>query len=87
MAGSILYDDLMYPLADQRIVNIPFKLESVKFLPPPGFTPTEPSNYGSITQSAVSIAEINSPERRRVFCMAEPTKMFREKGLLVGAPH
>jgi hypothetical protein len=74
MAGGILYGDLTYPLADKRILELDFKLESVKFLPPPGFIPTDPENYGSITQSAVSIAEIHAPERARVFCMAVTNK-------------
>jgi hypothetical protein len=74
MAGGILYGDLTFPLADRRIIELDFKLESVKFLPPPGFVPTDPENYGSITQSAVSTAEIHAPERDRVFCMAVTNK-------------
>ncbi|MEO8735494.1 MAG: S8 family peptidase [Edaphobacter sp.] len=70
MAGTILYEDLTYSLADQRTIELPFKLESVKFLPPEGFEPTDPENYGSITQAAVSTIEIHAPERDRVFCMA-----------------
>jgi len=74
MAGAILYGDLTYPLADRRVVELDFKLESVKFLPPPGFIPTDPENYGSITQSAVSTIEIHAPDRSRVFCMAVTNK-------------
>jgi hypothetical protein len=74
MAGTILYSDLTYPLADQRIIELDFKLESVKFLPPPGFQSTDPENYGSITQAAVSTAEIHAPGRSRVFCMAVTNK-------------
>jgi hypothetical protein len=74
MAGTILYSDLTYPLADQSTLELPFKLESVKFLPPPGFEPTDPTNYGSITQAAVSTVEIHAPERSRVFCMAVTNK-------------
>ncbi|WP_433964629.1 S8 family serine peptidase [Tunturiibacter gelidiferens] len=37
MAGTILYSDLTYPLADQRQVQLDFVLESMKFIPPPGF--------------------------------------------------
>ena len=70
MAGSILFSDLTHPLSDQSEVTLPFSLESVKLFPPSIFTSTEPENYGSITQSAVSIAEINAPERERTFCMA-----------------
>jgi Subtilase family len=74
MAGTILYSDLTYPLADQRTIELDFKLESVKFLPPPGFEPTDPTSYGSITQAAVSTVEINAPDRARVFCMAVTNK-------------
>lgn len=70
MAGTILYSDLTYPLADQRNIDLDFRLESVKFIPPPGFQPTDPENYGSITQAAVSTVEIHAPERSRIFCMA-----------------
>lgn len=70
MAGTVLYDDLTFPLADQRTVALDFRLESVKLLPPPGFQPTDPMSYGAITQGAVALPEIEHPERPRVFCMA-----------------
>ena len=70
MAGTVLYADLTYPLADQRIIHLTFQLESVKFLPPPSFLATEPPAYGAITQGAVSLPEIKNPNRPRVFCMA-----------------
>jgi hypothetical protein len=70
MAGVVLYADLTYPLADQRSVALDFKLESVKFLPPEGFQPTDPLSYGAITQAAVALPEIENPNRPRVFCMA-----------------
>lgn len=70
MAGVVLYDDLTYPLSDDGAVELDLKLESAKFLPPPAFEPTDPMNYGSITQAAISLPEIENPERPRVFCMA-----------------
>jgi hypothetical protein len=70
MGGAVLYADLIYPLADQRIVTLDFVLESVKFLPPPGFQPNDPLSYGAITQAAVALPGINKPDRPRVFCMA-----------------
>jgi hypothetical protein len=70
MAGSVIFRDLTYPLADQRTVTLKFGLESVKFLPPPGFPSTDPMSYGAITQSAVAMAEIENAERQRVVCMA-----------------
>lgn len=70
MAGSVLFSDLTYPLGGQEKLTLPFILESVKLIPPPEFLPTDAENYGSITQTAVSIAEINAPDRERTFCMA-----------------
>lgn len=70
MAGTSLYSDLTYPLADARLIELEFRLESVKFLPPPGFPSTDASMYGSITQSAVALSEISRPNAKRVFCMA-----------------
>jgi hypothetical protein len=70
MAGAVLYGDLVYPLADQRRLALDVRLESVKFLPPPGFQPTDPMNYGVITQAASALPEIAHPQRARVFCMA-----------------
>ena len=70
MAGAVLYGDLTYPLADQRNIELPYRLESVKFLPPPGFSPNDPLSYGVITQSASVLPEIQAPHRLRVFCMA-----------------
>jgi hypothetical protein len=70
MAGAALYGDLTYALADDRVIDLPAKLESVKFLPPAGWNRNTPSSYGFITQSAVSLAETKEPLRNRVFCMA-----------------
>ncbi|MCQ4241491.1 S8 family peptidase [Stutzerimonas stutzeri] len=70
MAGSALYGDITYSLADQRSISLATRLESVKFLPPPGWERNDPANYGVITQSAVSIAETRNNERQRVYCMA-----------------
>lgn len=70
MAGAALYGDMTYSLADQRCIDLQARLESVKFLPPSGWIRNDPSSYGFITQSAVSLAETNAPLRNRVFCMA-----------------
>ncbi|WP_248769477.1 S8 family peptidase [Pseudomonas sp. MWU12-2345] len=70
MAGTALFGDLAFVLADQRTVELAARLESVKFLPPPGMNRNDPSSYGVITQAAVSLAETNAPMRNRVFCMA-----------------
>jgi len=70
MAGTVLFGDLTYPLADARIMDPNIRLESVKILPPNGFPDNLPETYGPITQSAVARAELNNPTRDRVFCMA-----------------
>ena len=51
MAGSALYADLTYSLADQRPLPLDCRLELVKFLPPPGFAPTDPQSYGATPRS------------------------------------
>lgn len=70
MAGLALHGDLFPVLQDHRQLVLGHRLESVKILPPNGFPPNDPQSYGSITQSAVARAEINNPERMRVFCTA-----------------
>lgn len=70
MAGIALHGDLVPKLADTNPVKLTHRLESVKILPPPGMEKPEERFYGPITKSAVSLAEIGRPERRRVFCMA-----------------
>lgn len=70
MAGLALLGDLLPAVQDQRQITLTHRLESVKILPPNGFPANDPQSYGSITQSAVSLAEINRPERMRVFCTA-----------------
>ncbi|NVZ16690.1 MULTISPECIES: S8 family peptidase [unclassified Pseudomonas] len=70
MAGTALYGDLTFALADQRSIRLNVRLESVKFIPPPNWSRNEPSSYGVITQAAVALAETQAPRRKRVFCMA-----------------
>ena len=70
MAGIALLGDLTYPVGDQRNLTLTHRLETVKLLPPDGFPPNEPANLGFITQAAISLPEIEVPERPRVFCMA-----------------
>jgi Subtilase family len=70
MAGLALFGDLVAPLADQGERYLGHRIESVKILPPNGFPANDPHSYGPITQAAMAIAEIQNPERSRVFCMA-----------------
>ena len=70
MAGLALYGDLVAPIADQAERVLRHRIESVKILPPNGFPPNDPHSYGPITQGAMARAEIENPDRPRVFCMA-----------------
>ncbi len=68
MAGLAAYGDLTPLLDSSGQVALSHRLESVKVLP--RFGHNEPEHYGPITQEAMSQAEINSPERQRVFALA-----------------
>ena len=68
MAGLAAYGDLTPLLDSSEPVKLTHWLESVKVLP--RFGSNEPEHYGLITQEAISLAEINAPERQRVFAMA-----------------
>jgi hypothetical protein len=70
MAGLVLHGDLVAPLADQAERVLGHRVESVKILPPNGFPPNDPHSYGPITQGAMARAEVQNPDRPRVFCMA-----------------
>jgi hypothetical protein len=70
MAGLALHGDLVAPLADQAERVLTHRVESVKILPPNGFPPNDPHSYGPITQGAIARAEVQNPDRARVFCMA-----------------
>jgi hypothetical protein len=70
MAGMILHGDLTASLGDQSERRLAHRLESVKLLPPTGFDANEPHSYGVLTQAAVAIPEIETPNRPRVYCMA-----------------
>jgi Subtilase family len=70
MAGLILHGDLTTALGDQSERRLTHRIESVKLLPPDGFDPNEPQSYGVLTQAAIALPEIETPERPRVYCMA-----------------
>jgi hypothetical protein len=70
MAGMTLHGDLTAALGDASERTLQHRLESVKVLPPDGFDPNEPHNYGVLTQAAIALPEIEAPDRSRVFCMA-----------------
>ena len=70
MAGLALHGDLFPRLQDRVEPRLRHRLESVRIMPAEGFDPNEPARFGSITMSAVALAEIQNPDRDRVFCMA-----------------
>ncbi|MEJ7725551.1 MAG: S8 family peptidase [Actinomycetes bacterium] len=67
-AGLALYGDVGEALAATSNFELRTRLESVKILPPAGSNPEE--LYGAITADAVARAEIQHPDRRRVFSLA-----------------
>jgi len=69
MAGLSLYGDLVPLLSSTSPISLQHRLESVKMLPPDGFEATPEKAYGSVTQRAVALAEVNKPDRKRVFSL------------------
>lgn len=69
MAGVGLYGDLVPVLAGGDPVQLPFRLESVRILPPADQA-NDPALYGAITGEAIARAEIQAPNRRRAVAMA-----------------
>ena len=78
MAGLALYGDLVEHLVGNAPVELRYRLESVKILPPTGAN--NPDLYGAITAEATSRPEIQAPTRRRVFSMAVTAKDGRDRG-------
>ncbi len=78
MAGIAAYGDLVKALMDDGPIDINHCLESVKILPKEGSNPTE--LWGDITSQGVSLAEIQAPERKRIFCMAVAADDTRDRG-------
>lgn len=70
MAGLSLYGDLVGVTATNSQVDLPYRLESVRILPPLTAPHTDPDLYGAITAEAVARAEVANVKRRRVFAMA-----------------
>lgn len=68
LAGLALYSCLTELLPDDSPVTLQHRLESVKILPDNGAN--DPDHYGAITEEAVARAEVESPTRNRVLCLA-----------------
>jgi len=68
LAGLALYGALERALLESDELPLTHRLESVKILPPVG--KNEPPDYGPITVGSMAKAELQSPQRSRVFCLA-----------------
>jgi hypothetical protein len=79
MAGVAVYGNLIHCLSSRESFTIPHRLESVKILPPPP-NENEPELWGYMTSQAVSRAEIQAPERKRIICMAVSSSDNRDRG-------
>ena len=81
MAGLAAHGDLTEILQTSDSIDLGYRLESVKILPRVGHN--EPENYGPISQQAMALAELNAPQRKRVFSLAvtaTDAPEFRETG-------
>lgn len=76
LAGLALYGDLEALMKDMRQVELSHAVESMKLLPPPGFAETAPPNRGLVTEGAVSLVEVERPNVRRAFCIANSSKFY-----------
>jgi hypothetical protein len=68
MAGLAIYGSLSSALESQDTIQIGHIIESSKILPPRGSNPKE--LYGNYTKQAVSLLEVQSPERKRIINMS-----------------
>lgn len=78
MAGIALLGDLAELVGTQHQIVLQHRLESVKILPPAG--QNDPEAYGYITIESGARAEIQNPNRLRVFCMAVTSDKPRSDG-------
>ena len=78
MAGVSAYGNLQDILTHSDPISLKHTLESVKILPPIGST--KPELWGNVVSKAVSKAEIQSPERNRIICMAVTANDTRDRG-------
>ena len=78
MAGLVAYGDLQSKLESSDQIKLGHILESVKILPPVGNNPVE--LYGYITKQAISLAEIQAEDRKRIACMAVSSDDTRDRG-------
>lgn len=78
MAGISAYGDLQTVLSHKATIRLNHLLESVKILPPKGNNKVEV--WGYITSQGIAKAEIQSPDRKRISCMAITAEDTRGRG-------
>lgn len=78
MAGIAGYGDLQEILTSKEIIRLKHCLESVKILPQT--VSNNPDLWGAITSQAISLAEIQSPDKKRISCMAITANDTRDRG-------
>jgi hypothetical protein len=78
MAGMALYGELTEFLSSNNRVNIPYRLESSKIMPPN--VENDPKLYGEIISQCISLAEIEAPDRQRIISMAITAPDNRDRG-------
>ena len=78
MCGLSAYGDLTEILQDSGSVEVRHKLESVKILAKD--KSNDPDLYGELTIQGISRAEIQSPDSKRICCMAVTSEDNRDRG-------
>ncbi|WP_420263607.1 S8 family peptidase [Candidatus Magnetominusculus dajiuhuensis] len=78
MAGTAAYGDLLAVLNNKSRVQINHRLESAKILPPDSENLRD--LWGYMTAQGLSRAEIQSPQRKRIMCMAVTSTDSRDSG-------
>lgn len=68
MSGVLLFGDLLEQLLRNTPVVVSHSIGSVKILPPAGSN--DPNNYPSITRDAISLSELHSPGKSKLYCLA-----------------
>ncbi|WP_372364782.1 S8 family peptidase [Candidatus Uabimicrobium sp. HlEnr_7] len=78
MAGIAAYGNLEKQLISSNIIELKHSLESVKIIPPQG--KNNQDLWGYITSQGINLAEIQSPNKIRLLCMAVSSEDTIEDG-------
>lgn len=80
MAGLLGYGNLQDKLESSASIIVKHCLESVKILPPEKENPNPVELWGDITKQAISRAEIQAKDRKRIICMAVTAPSIKDRG-------